>query len=443
VRAKLYTKGSGRWQSSGGETSKFGLTTSEILAVVRRLGEVDLVDKLVLLHFHIGSQITRIKQIKQAVREGARLYAELQLGYAPAMQFLDMGGGLGVDYDGSRTSYPSSANYSVEEYASQTVFEVAEVMELTKAKPPHILSESGRAVVATHAVTVTDLREVQGELLPLPEPTEDENRLISTLRETLELVTAKNYEEYFHDAIDLRDEALSLFSKGYLTIEDRANAEGLFQRVRLKIARIVSTLKRPSEEIVDYLGTAHRKYLANFSIFQSLPDTWSIDQVFPAAPLSRHGERPSVTAEIIDITCDSDGCVKSFAHPEENLRFLPLHEPHAQKKEPYYLGFFMTGAYQDSLGNDHNLLSRTHDVIVQPSEATQSEVPGSTRLEFVEGVALDVKSGVTNQDALSRMDFDVEGLLHDMRERHLGRETTLGEAWALGMLQSYPYLTRE
>ena len=443
VRAKLYTKGSGRWQGSGGETSKFGLTTSEILEVVRRLGEADLADKLVLLHFHIGSQITRIKQIKQAVREGARLYAELQHGYAPNMQFLDMGGGLGVDYDGSRTSYPSSANYTIEEYASQTVFEVHEVMKETKAKAPHIITESGRAVVATHSVTICDLREVQGELLPLPEPSEDEHRLISTLRETLELVSVKNYEEYFHDAIDLRDEALSLFSKGYLTIEDRANAEGLFQRVRLKISRIVSTLKRPSEEITDYLGTAHRKYLANFSIFQSLPDTWSIDQVFPAAPLSRHGERPSVNAEIIDITCDSDGCVKSFAHPEENLRFLPLHERHGRDDEPYYLGFFMTGAYQDSLANDHNLLTRTHDVIVQSDEADQSEIPGSTRMPFCDGVVLDVKIGFTNEDALAQMDFDVESLLHDMRQRHSGRETTLGEAWALGMLQSYPYLTRE
>ncbi|MEM6292104.1 MAG: biosynthetic arginine decarboxylase [Myxococcota bacterium] len=442
VRAKLYTKGSGRWQSSGGETSKFGLTTSEILEVVRRLGDADLAGKLVLLHFHIGSQITRIKQIKQAVREGARLYAELQRGYAPNMQFLDMGGGLGVDYDGSRTSYPSSANYSIDEYASQTVFEVAEVMELTGAKPPHIITESGRAVVATHAVTITDLREVQGDLLPLSDPSEDDHRLIHTLRETLELISVKNYEEYFHDAIDLRDEALSLFSKGYLTIEDRSNAEGLFQRVRLKVARIVETLKRPSEEIVDYLGLAQRKYLANFSIFQSLPDTWSIDQVFPAAPLSRHGERPSVNAEIIDITCDSDGCVKSFAHPEENLRFLPLHERH-DRTEPYYLGFFMTGAYQDSLANDHNLLTRTHDVIVQGSDAAQSELPGVTRMEFADGVVLDVKSGFTNEDALSQMDFDVESLLHDIRARHLGRTTTLGEAWALGMLQSYPYLTRE
>ncbi len=442
VRAKLYTKGSGRWQSSGGETSKFGLTTSEILEVVRRLENAELADKLVLLHFHIGSQITRIKQIKQAVREGARLYAELQKGYAPSMRYLDMGGGLGVDYDGSRTSYPSSANYSVEEYASQTVYEVADVMKLTKARPPHIITESGRAVVATHAVTIADLREVQGDLLPLPEPAEDEHRLIQTLRETLELVTAKNYEEYFHDAIDLREEALSLFSQGYLTIEDRANAEGLFQRVRLKIARIVSTLKRPSEEIVDYLGTAQRKYLANFSIFQSLPDTWSIDQVFPAAPLSRHGERPSVNAEIIDITCDSDGCVKSFAHPEDNLRFLPLHE-RRDRSEPYYLGFFMTGAYQDSLGNDHNLLTRTHEVVVKEQGAAPSATPGVTRVEFAEGVVLDVKYGLTNDAALAQMDFDADSLSHELRQRHLGLKTTLGEAWAMGMMQSYPYLTRE
>ncbi len=442
VRAKLYTRGSGRWQSSGGETSKFGLTTSEILEVVRRLEDADLVGKLVLLHFHIGSQITRIKHIKQAVREGARLYAELQRAHAPNMQYLDMGGGLGVDYDGSRTSYPSSANYTVEEYASQTVFEVMEVMLQTGARPPHVITESGRAVVANHAVTVADLREVQGELLPISEPSEEDHRLIETLRETLELISAKNYEEYFHDAIDMRDEALSLFSSGYLTIEDRANAEGLFHRVRLKTARIVETLKRPSEEIVDYLAIAQRKYVANFSIFQSLPDTWSIDQVFPAAPLSRHGERPSLNAEIVDITCDSDGCVKSFAHPDENLRFLPLHE-RRDRSEPYYLGFFMTGAYQDSLANAHNLLTRTHDVIVRSPDSPQSEQGGVMRMEFAEGVVLDVKQGFTNEDALSQMDFDVESLLHDMRSRHSGRETTLGEAWALGMLQSYPYLTRD
>lgn len=442
VRAKLYTRGSGRWQSSGGETAKFGLTTTEILAVVRRLEEAGLLGKLVLLHFHIGSQITRIKRIKLAVREGARLYAELRSGYAPNLEYLDMGGGLGVDYDGSRTSYPSSANYSVEEYASQAVYEIGEVLGETKAPAPHIITESGRAIVATHAVTVADLREVQGDLIPMPDPTADDHRIIVALRETLDLISAKNYEEYFHDAVDFRDEALELFSKGYLTIEDRANAEGLFARVRLKTARIVETLKRPSEEIVNYLSIAQRKYLANFSIFQSLPDTWAIDQVFPAAPLSRHGERPSVNTEIVDITCDSDGCVKSFAHPEDNLRFLPLHERRV-KGERYYLGFFMTGAYQDSLANDHNLLSRTHDVVVRAVSDPPSTIPGTTRIALDEEVALDVKLGAVNQDALSVMDFDTDGVVQMLRARHATAETSLGEAWALGMLQSYPYLTRE
>ncbi|MBK6917708.1 MAG: biosynthetic arginine decarboxylase [Deltaproteobacteria bacterium] len=439
VRAKLYTKGSGRWQGSGGETSKFGLTTNEILEVVRRLKECDLVHHLVLLHFHIGSQITRIKRIKQAVREGARLYSALQA-YAPQLRYLDLGGGLGVDYDGSRTSYPSSANYTIEEYASQVVFEVSAVIEETEAKPPTIVTESGRALVANHALCITDLREVQGELLQIPDKHEDEHRLIDALRDTLEHITAKNYEEYFHDAIDLRDEALELFSTGYLTIEDRASAEGLFQRVRIKTTKILESLSRPSEEITEYISTAQHKYLANFSIFQSLPDAWSIDHVFPAAPLSRHGERPTLMTQIVDITCDSDGCVNTFAHPDENLRFLPLHEP-SDKAERYYLGFFMTGAYQDSLANDHNLFSRTHEIVVR-SSIDPPALPGVERIPY-NNVFLDVKIGATNEDALAAMGFDVESMLHEVRNRHRVAETTLGESWALGLLQSYPYLTRE
>jgi arginine decarboxylase len=410
--------------------------------VVRHLEEANLVDKLVLLHFHIGSQITRIKRIKQAVREGARLYAELQKGYAPQLRYLDLGGGMGVDYDGSRTSYPSSANYSVEEYASQAVFEIEQVMEDTETAPPHIITESGRALLANHAVTVTDLREVQGDLLPIPEPSEeDDHRLIVALRETLRTISAKNYEEYFHDAIDFRDEALEQFSAGYLSIEDRANAEGLFQRVRLKTARIVETLKRPSEEIVEYLSSAQRKYLANFSIFQSLPDTWSIDHVFPAAPLSRHGERPSIHAQIVDITCDSDGCVKSFAHPEDNLRYLPLHERRA-KQERYYIGFFMTGAYQDSLANDHNLLTRTHEVVVRRASDPNVGPPDIKRLPYGNEIVLDVNMGETNGDALSIMDYDAEGMRVALHALHEGTETTLGEQWAVDLLSAYPYLKR-
>ncbi len=441
VRAKLYTRGSGRWQGSGGETSKFGLTTSEILGVVEHLEQHGMVDKLALLHFHIGSQITRIKRIKQAVREGTRLYAALRLGRAPSLRYLDLGGGLGVDYDGSRTSYPSSANYTVEEYASQAVFEVVEVLAQTGAAAPCLITESGRAMVANHAVTIADLREVQGERHMLAEQRDDEHRLIKQLRETCDAITAKNYEEYFHDAIDFRDEALELFSAGYLTLEDRANAEILFNMVREKTARIIATLKRPSEEILDHLAIAQRKYLANFSVFQSIPDSWSIDQVFPAAPLSRHGERPSINTEIVDITCDSDGAVKCFAHPEDNLRFLPLHE-RRDKNERYYLGFFMTGAYQDSLANDHNLLMRPHEVIVRPQSSPPPVGTGMQRLTFAD-VALDIRTGETNEDALLAMDFDSETLRGLIRERHAELDTTLGSEWTYGLLHGYPYLIRE
>ncbi len=438
VRAKLYSKGSGRWQRSGGETAKFGLSTAEILKVLGALEDAGLLDQMVLLHFHIGSQITRIKQIKRAVREAIRLYVGLQSGRCPSLQFLDLGGGIGVDYDGSRTSYTSSVNYSVEEYASQVVYEIASVVEETGAVPPVIITESGRALVAAHAVTVTDLREVQGAPLPVPPPGPDEHRLVAALRETLAEISAKNYEEYFHDAVDFRDEVLQLFSAGILSVHDRAAAEGLFQQIRLATARIVQSLARPSEEIVEYLQQATRKYLANFSIFQSLPDAWSIDHVFPAAPLSHHDQRPTVRASVVDITCDSDGCMQQFAHPDENLTELPLHEPAAS--ESYYLGFFMTGAYQDSLGAGHNLFGRCHEVVVH-SPGAAAPLLGAERME-VEGVEVEVKMGLTNGDMLAAMDHDPEALRAQLRDRHLERETTLGKPWALGLLQSYPYLAR-
>ena len=440
VRAKLYSRGSGRWQSSGGERAKFGLTTNEILAVVRSLEAASQLEQLALLHFHIGSQITQIKRIKTAVREGVRIWASLR-SRCPGLRFIDLGGGIGVDYDGSRTSYPSSANYSVEEYASQVVFEINEVVRELELPPPTIVTESGRMLVAQHAVTITDLREVQGALLPVPEASAQEDRLISQLRETLAGINVKNIEEYFHDAVDFRDEALALFSRGYLSLEDRASAEGLFQRIRLQCARLVAQMKHPPEEILDYLERAHVKYLANFSIFQSLPDTWSIDQVFPAAPLSGHDHVPEFNAEIVDITCDSDGHVSTFAHPEDNLSSLPLHEPPARASEPYYLGFFMTGAYQDSLSNAHNLFGRCHEVVVRGAD-DEGMLAASMDLDYSDEVWLEISAGSSVQDILESMDYDVDSVTQLIRDRHLGLETTLGQPWAMGLLQEYPYLTR-
>jgi arginine decarboxylase len=440
TRAKLYSRGSGRWQSSGGERSKFGLTTNEILEVVRQLDEAGQLDKFALLHFHIGSQITQIKRIKTAVREGVRIWAALRP-RCSGLRYIDLGGGIGVDYDGSRTSYPSSANYSVEEYASQVVFEISEVVDELELPAPTIVTESGRVLVARSAVTIADLREVQGELLPIPAPSEEEDRLISELRETLAGINPKNLEEYFHDALDFRDEALQLFSRGYLSLEDRASAEGLFQRIRLECARIVHQLQHPPEEIVNFLDRAQVKYLANFSIFQSLPDTWSVDQVFPAAPLSGHGHVPAINAEIVDITCDSDGAVTTFAHPDDNLKSLPLHEPPARGGEPYFLGFFMTGAYQDSLANAHNLFGRCHEVVVRRADE-EGVILGSQGIDYSDEVWLEVKAGYSVQDMLLEMDYDVESITQLIRDRHLGRETTLGQPWAMGLLQEYPYLVR-
>ncbi|MCA9689293.1 MAG: biosynthetic arginine decarboxylase [Myxococcales bacterium] len=437
VRAKLYSRGSGRWQSSGGERSKFGLTTGEILEVVRVLEKAELVTNLTLLHFHIGSQITQIKRIKQATREAARLYACLKA-YCPSLAMLDLGGGIGVDYDGSRTSYPSSANYTLDEYASQVVFEVSEVCAEAEVAQPRIVTESGRVIVANHAITVADLREVQGEIVPVPDICEDEHRLVSELRYTLEHINAKNVEEYFHDAVDYRDECLQLFSSGYLSLDDRASAEGLFARIRRRVKKIAEGMKTPPEEITDALSEANRKYLANFSLFQSLPDAWSIHQVFPAAPLSRHLEKPTLHATIVDITCDSDGCVKTFAHPDENLSNLPLHE--RRQDAAYYLGFFMTGAYQDSLANVHNLFGDAHEVVLRDPD-DDIVLPSSERIELGDELHFEIRLGATCEDVLAAMDFDVESIIKLLRDRHIRQDTTLGQAWALGILQSYPYLS--
>ena len=321
------------------------------------------------------------------------------------------------------------------------MFEISEIVGELELPPPTIVTESGRVLTATHAVTIADLREVQGELLPVPSPSEQEHRLISELRHTLDTINVKNLEEYYHDAVDFRDEALQLFSRGYLSLEDRASAEGLFHRVRNECARIVSQMSHPPEEIVTFLARAQVKYLANFSIFQSLPDTWSIDHVFPACPLSGHGHVPTVNAEIVDITCDSDGCVTTFAHPEDNLHSLPLHEPPARGNDPYYLGFFMTGAYQDSLANAHNLFGRCAEVIVRAADE-EGVILGSQAVDYDDQVWLEVKPGFTIQDMLEGMDYDVESMATMIRARHLGIDTTLGQPWALGLLQAHPYLVR-
>lgn len=441
MRAKLYSKGAGKWETSGGELSKFGLTTVEMLEVIRRLERVGSVDRLTLLHFHIGSQITKIRPIKMAVREGAQLWGHLR-SRVPTLRYLDLGGGIGIDYDGSHSSSSCSSNYSVEEYANQVVFEISEVCNEHGFIHPQILTESGRALVAHHAVTITDLRQVQGQVLPVPEVSKEEHRIISELRSTLASVAENNYEEYFHDAVDFRDEALQLFSRGYLSLDDRAAAEALFHRIRLRCQEIDDQVPSGSAELTGYLRQARVKYLANFSIFQSIPDFWSINQIFPAAPLRGHDGEPNYPVQIVDITCDSDGRVDAFAHPDGNLTELPLHRAaHEESPSEGYLAFFLTGAYQDALGNLHNMFGRCHEIILRRHRESDPK-DGDDALFPDDDFHVSARPGMSNSQVLAQMGYDEDTMRASIVARSTEQATSLGAEWALTALAGYPYLQR-
>ncbi|MBI2603488.1 MAG: biosynthetic arginine decarboxylase [Deltaproteobacteria bacterium] len=367
IRVRLYSKGSGKWEKSSGETSKFGLTIVEIMHVLNLLERSDLVDKLTMLHFHIGSQITAIKRFKNALREAARVYAKIvKMGFNP--HFLNIGGGVGVDYDGSKTSAQSSANYSIQEFANDAVYVIGEVCKSENVPSPNIITESGRVIAAYHSVIVTDIREVQGED---PFSTQDNSSILSDssnfhakvqeIGSIFENMSSKNFGECYHDAVELYEDLFTLFNMGYLSLKERAYAEEAFHQICLKTIHFSSTQKRPQDEFLHLQKLKVTRFLANFSIFQSIPDSWAIDQLFPILPISRHNEKPGHKATIVDITCDSDGCIERFSDIRQEKNELDLHPPNG---EPYYLGFFLVGAYQESLANEHNLFGAINEVEV-------------------------------------------------------------------------------
>lgn len=364
LRVRLYSKGAGKWEKSSGDTSKFGLTTGEVLHCLSMLEEANLKDRLAMLHFHIGSQITEIKRFKNALKEASRVYSKVhKQGFKP--QFLNIGGGVGVDYDGSKTSFESSANYTLQEFANDAVYVLGEVCTNENVPFPTIVTESGRIIAAYHSVVVTDIREVQGaEDIPeewLPQGTEaDLHKSIKELKYIHDNINRKNYVEFYHDAIEYQEELFTLFNLGYLTLKDRAVAEELFHRVCRRALYFSSFQRHQLEEFDDLAKVMVHKYLANFSIFQSIPDAWSIDQLFPVMPLSRHDEKPTLKATIVDITCDSDGCIDSFIDRADVKTALDLHVPHPNGS-PYYVGFFLVGAYQESLASEHNLFGAIHE----------------------------------------------------------------------------------
>ena len=376
IRVKLSAKGTGKWATSGGSDAKFGLKISELLAAIDLLKEHDLLDHVKLLHFHIGSQITKIDKIKNALVEGARIYAEMKK-MGVGLEYLDIGGGLGVDYDGSKSSYFSSVNYSIEEYANDVIYQVKNVCDEAEVPCPNIISESGRAIVAHYSVLITNIlnTNTQNALPDYEDALEDADKLSPTVKKLYDIhksVDRHSLREDYHDTLQLIQEAVSLFSLGYLTLHDRALAEWLCNKIFIQINEIVERMREVPEDLQTFQLSLRQTYFANFSLFQSVPDSWAIDQLFPIMPLQRLNQKPDVMATIADITCDSDGEVSSFVGENGRTKFLPLHK--VTGDEDYYIGFFMIGAYQEILGDMHNLFGDTNAVHISFNKKTNYKI---------------------------------------------------------------------
>jgi arginine decarboxylase len=362
VRVRLSTRGAGKWEASGGDRSKFGLTSSELMASIAFMRETGLLANFELLHFHLGSQISNIRNVKNALREVGCFYVEVARQGAP-LQYLDVGGGLGVDYDGSQTNFTSSMNYTTEEYANDVVFGVMEACDRAGVAHPTLVSESGRAIVAHHAILVVDvLGTSEFDAVAAPDKADEKApSVVRNLVSTLKDVTNKNLLESWHDAQDAKEESLTLFSLGHLSLEQRVAAENVYWAICHKIMRIAREAGEIPEELESLEKQLSDTYFCNFSVFQSLPDSWAIDQLFPVMPIQRLNEKPTRRAVLADITCDSDGKIEHFIDKREVKDALELH---SLNDDDYLLGIFLVGAYQEILGDLHNLFGDTHAVQV-------------------------------------------------------------------------------
>jgi arginine decarboxylase len=400
VRAKLAARGSGRWKLSAGYRSKFGLTVTEILDALEYLKSEGMADCLQLLHFHLGSQITNIRSIKNAINEAARIYVELKR-LGAGLRYLDVGGGLGIDYDGSQTDFESSVNYTLQEYANDVVYYIKSICDEAEVEHPTIITECGRAIVAYHSVLVFNVLGVSDfEDSPLPEELPEEapqpvRDLFAICRE----LNKKNYLESYHDAQQAIEQALHAFTLGYMSLEMRGLAERLFWAFANKLLRIVRELPYVPEELQNLEALLSDTYFCNFSVFQSMPDSWAINQVFPVMPIHRLDEPPTRRGILGDITCDSDGKIDKFP----SLRDVkPVLELHPFTGEPYYLGAFLLGAYQEILGDLHNLFGDTNAVHVRVDES--GEV-------YIEAVI----KGDTVREVLHYVQYSADELLAQMR----------------------------
>lgn len=401
IRMRLSARGSGKWSESGGDHAKFGLTAAQILDAVKQLEAWGMLDCVRLLHFHAGSQITSIRAIKGVLQETSRMYSELVRLGCTNLNMFDCGGGLAVDYDGSQTNFDSSMNYSVQEYANDVVSAIQEACDAHDLPHPNLVTESGRAVVAHHSVLVVNVIGVStsSDTQTPEQPNDADHELLGKLWEVHSTITRKNLRECYHDALEYKEQALQLFNLGHLSLEERARAERLFWCACKRISQVASTLSHMPEDLQPLEKMLSDTYFCNFSMFQSLPDAWAVDQLFPIIPIHRLNEQPTRRGILADITCDSDGSIDKFIDQRDVKSTLELH---ALNGEPYYVGIMLTGAYQEILGDMHNLFGNTNMVHVVISGQGYYEVD-------------EVLAGDTVTDVLRYVDYAPEELIRRVR----------------------------
>jgi arginine decarboxylase len=407
VRIKLYSEGSGRWAKSGGEKSKFGLGTSQLIKLVDKLKGLGRLDILKLIHFHLGSQITDIRYIKAGLQEVTRYYAELR-GLGVDITHVDVGGGLGVDYDGSGSTSPASVNYTLQEYADDVIYTISEACRQHELPMPHIISESGRALTAHHALLLLSVIDVESQAdNAVPELTKDDPALLHEMAADYtslsKRVSKKRVREVYHDATFDKERAQELFNSGVLTLRDRAVAEQIYLATIATVVRIAQKDRDVYSDIIDDLeATMVDRYFCNFSLFQSLPDSWAIDQIFPIMPIHRLNEEPTRRGTIQDVTCDSDGKIECFIGDRTARKSLELHP--FNDGDPYIIGIFLTGAYQEILGDLHNLFGDTNAVHIRLSDSKGYEVT-------------DLVHGDTVTEVLDYVQFRASDLLATFRRK--------------------------
>jgi arginine decarboxylase len=414
VRAKMTVKGRGKWESSGGERAKFGLTITEIIQTARYLEAEGMAHCLKLLHFHIGSQLTDIRSVKEAMSEGARIYAELhKMGFA--LDYVDVGGGLGIDYDGSNSTNDSSRNYNMQEYVADVVYGMKEVCDLEGVPHPNLVSESGRAITAHHSCVITEIvGEIRSNTAELDtQQQEGEHLFVANMRDMVaNFDELTNKQEVYNDASQYKEQALNAFKLRVLSLEELGKVETLYWQLMEHLQHFYSTADFVPEELQELDYSLSSQYLCNFSVFQSAADTWAIDQLLPVVPITRLNEAPEVNCSLVDITCDSDGKIDQFAIGREITDVLPLHK--LRKDEPYYVGLFLTGAYQDVMGDMHNLFGRLNEVHI----FSYDDDPKDFYIE-------EIVKGTSVEDVLAIMQYNPKAMASDMK-RLIDKQVSAG-----------------